>query len=326
MNPLGLRGNASVVNHATRNSFRGLRNTKQVKPMKSNRINQWDQFQSEATGFTLIELLVVIAIIAILAGIMLPALAKAKAKGQGIMCMNNTKQLMIAWRMYSEDGGRDILPFAYAAEGAPNDPTFPYAWTHGILDYNNSNEDNWNWTNTLARGCIWPYTGKQSAIYKCPADKTMVNPTTGPWKGSAIARCRSNSMNSWMGMNAGQWTWFGGPEFRKYLKLSDVIDPGPSRTWVLVDEHPDSLNDGFFCVVMTGYPDPAQTTLPDLPASYHNGACGFSFADGHSEIKKWLDPRTKPPVKRVNTVPNVSQANNKDAVWFWEHTTRRYKN
>ncbi len=130
-------------------------------------------------------------------------------------------------------------------------------------------------------------------------------------------------MNSWMGMNAGQWTWFGGSEFRKYLKMTDLIIPGPSMTWVLVDEHPDSINDGFFCVDMTGYPAAAQAKLPDCPASYHNGACGFAFADGHSEIHKWKDKRTMPPVKK-QTYSAINQANNPDVLWLWEHTTRKY--
>jgi len=90
-----------------------------------------------------------------------------------------------------------------------------------------------------------------------------------------------------------------------------------------VDEHPDSINDGFFVVDMIGYPNLAQATMPDVPASYHNGACGFAFADGHSEIHKWLDPRTKPPIKRT-APPTVSQANSRDVQWFWDHTTRKY--
>ncbi|MBM3882607.1 MAG: type II secretion system protein [Verrucomicrobia bacterium] len=273
-------------------------------------------------GFTLIELLVVIAIIAILAGMLLPALGRAKAKGQGIACMNNTKHLMLAWRMYVDDN-QEKLPFAYAAEGNPSDPNWPYAWVHGILDFNNANTENWNWTNTLAKGAIFSYTGNSPAIYKCPADQSTVKPTSGPWVGQTVKRVRSNSMNSWMGMNAGVHTWFGGPEFRKYLRMSDIIDPGPAKTWVLVDEHPGSMNDGFFCVDMRGYPNPAAAALPDVPASFHNNACGFAFADGHSEIKKWMDRRTMPPFKGA-TLPNVSQANNPDVVWLWEHTTRKY--
>src|ERR1051325_6162558 len=96
--------------------------------------------------------------------------------------------------------------------------------------------------------------------------------------------------------------------------------PAPALAWVLVDEHPDSMNDGFFCVDMNGYPDPKQAKLPDVPASYHNKACGFAFADGHSEIKRWRDSRTMPPVKHTNP-PSVNQADNPDVLWLWEHTT-----
>jgi prepilin-type N-terminal cleavage/methylation domain-containing protein/prepilin-type processing-associated H-X9-DG protein len=274
-------------------------------------------------GFTLIELLVVIAIIAILAGMLLPSLAKAKTKAQGIQCMNNTRQLMLAWRFYVDDN-QDRLPYAYAAEGAPNDPHYPYAWVHGILDYAPGNADNWNWTNTIAKGNIWSYTGRNAEIFKCPADYITVKPSAGPSSGKAIRRCRSNSMNAWCGLNQGDManTWFGDRTFRFYLKLSDMTYPGPTRTWVLVDEHPDSINDGFFCIDMRGYPNLAAAALPDVPASYHNGACGFAFADGHSEIKKWTDPRTMPPVRKV-TYSSVNQANNPDVMWLWEHTTSK---
>ena len=127
-----------------------------------------------------------------------------------------------------------------------------------------------------------------------------------------------------MGMNEGVYTWFGDKVgnryFWKYLKLSDLVDPGPAMTWVLIDEHPDSINDGFFVVDMRGYPNPAQAMLPDFPASYHNKAGGLSFADGHAEIHRWHDPRTMPPV-RHQVVQTVNQKNNQDVVWLWQHTT-----
>jgi prepilin-type N-terminal cleavage/methylation domain-containing protein/prepilin-type processing-associated H-X9-DG protein len=278
--------------------------------------------RSLLSGFTLIELLVVIAIIAILAGLLLPALAKAKTKAQGIMCMNNGRQLMLAWRLYVEEN-RDLLPFAYVDED-PNNKNYPYAWCHGILNYDNGNTQNWDATNTIMKGAVWPYTGNSLKIYKCPADVVRITPSSGPFKGESIQRVRSMSMDAWMGMNQGAYTWFGdqvgGRYFRKYLKMADIIDPGPSLAWVLIDEHPDSINDGFFVVDMRGYPDPGQAKLPDFPASYHNNSGGLSFADGHSEIRRWRDLRTTPPVKHQE-VQTVDQANNQDVIWLWQHTT-----
>ena len=132
-------------------------------------------------------------------------------------------------------------------------------------------------------------------------------------------------MSSWLGGNQGdsQYSWFNDNTFREYRKETDLSDPGPSGTWVLVDEHPSSINDGFFCVVMPGYPNLATTTMPDVPASYHNNACGFSFADGHSEIHKWQDKRTMPLVKQGAPLPSPNQSNNKDIFWLQDHTSRK---
>src|SRR5262245_34987661 len=154
-------------------------------------------------GFTLIELLVVIAIIAILASMLLPALAKAKTKAQGIGCMNNTRQLMLGWRMYAEDNN-DKIPFAYADKGTPNDR---FVWVRGILDWNGGNRSNWDPEEDLRRSPLAPYLGNSFGIFKCPADRSTVKPTSGPNRGQSVPRVRSVSMNSWVGGNQGVHTW-----------------------------------------------------------------------------------------------------------------------
>ena len=275
------------------------------------------RYKSRSKGFTLIELLVVIAIIAILAAMLLPALSKAKIRAQGVGCMNDTHQLMLAWRMYAEDN-REVIPFSYAT-GANK----PYVWVPGILDdANPSANDNWNLDTTVKASLLWPYCGKSPSIWHCPADTSYGIDNTG----KRVPRVRSVSMNNWVGGNGDSAPpyngyWGVGHNFTVYRKTTDMLRPGPAKTFVMLDERQDSINDAYFVTEMNGYPDISQTKIVDYPASYHNRACGFAFADGHSEIHRWLDQRTMPPIT-VQLTLNQPSPNNKDVWWMQDNSTR----
>ena len=277
--------------------------------------------QAGARGFTLVELLVVLAVIATLAALLLPALAEAKARAQATACLNNTRQLALAWHVYAEDNS-ERLPYNLQLAGSPFRTELN--WVNNVMTWDTSS-DNTN-LQTLTEASLGSFVGGNTAAYRCPTDQALspVQKQAG-W----TARIRSYSMNAMVG-DAGDFSTNGfnvnNPVYKQFFKLAQI--PQPTEIFVFLDEQPDSINDGYFLnkvpqdfslAPSSGVPYSVQWT--DLPASYHGGATTFAYADGHAWLHRWRQPAIlQPMLPRAALASAATRANALlDFHWMLQH-------
>ena len=293
---------------------------------QQNQLTNAPRRSSYGYGFTLVELLVVIAVIAILASLLMSALTRTKMRAQGTFCLNNTRQLTLAWKTYSDDRD-DRLPYNLAMNGEgssqPVSSKTNLNWVNDIMDWE-VHLDNIDSTG-ITDASLWPYA-RSLGIYHCPADNVVssVQAAAG-WS----SRIRSYSMNAMVG-DAGAVSDGGrnknNPDYVQFFTMSAISHP--ANIFIFLDEHPDSINDGYFlnkavdinyASSYAGKSSVAQWI--DLPASFHNGGASFSFADGHSESHRWkLDSTKLPPMPDAAGLPrSLSSSDITDFNWVVDH-------
>jgi prepilin-type processing-associated H-X9-DG protein len=276
--------------------------------------------KNREAGFTFVELLVVLATLAVLAVMLLPAIAGTKPNSQAFQCLENLRQLTLGWQIYAEDNSGKLAPNGNQYEPNPPVTSLPdsrilpgaefYQWCPGNMSAYSPIA-----TNLVMAGAIYPYVNTNT-VYKCPADHSSYKfgATTIPHVRSYSMNCYLSPVTEGLTPPAGQWTGVGSMGTRNFFKDTDLIRPGPAMTFVFIEENEYSINDGFFVS------DPSQGNFwQDIPASRHAGSGGLSYADGHTEMKRWTDSKILGRSGPTGQLPGSSSSS--DAAWLEHRAT-----
>ncbi|MEJ0089286.1 MAG: hypothetical protein WDM80_06005 [Limisphaerales bacterium] len=312
-----------------------IQNEKQIQSANPSALV--DRISTNLSGFTRLDLVAVIAVLGVLFLILLPALAKPGVNSKVMQCLNNHRQLCNAWRMYADDNN-DVLLYASTSGGnSGGSETYPnnFAWSGVHMDYNSANLANYDPAYDMQRRPLWTYN-KSIGIYKCPSDLSAIMNLSG----TTVPRILSMAMNLYVGgfapaANSGTLIgtdggWAFAAPYRIFSKSTGLTKPGPAKAFVFIDMRQDSVNWGNFMQDMSGYNPVAPTSwsFSDIPGMYHDKAASLSFADGHTEMKRWLDARTTPPLAPAGTTLDqqgfsyaATGKNNQDVYWLQDHST-----
>jgi prepilin-type processing-associated H-X9-DG protein len=277
---------------------------------------------TDPNAFTTLDLAVTMAVLTVLLCLHLSSMANSSNTTRHAQCANNLRLLTSGWDQHAADNQDQLIgaaPWTFQ-----NRPIEDWTGSHWLTLNNPRDANNWD-TATIRKSPLFAYVGNSDA-WVCPSDPSSAQLPSG-------VNVRSYALNGWVGGPA--WlasgaSWPGGSGYnigwRVYRSKSDFITPGPANTFVFIDERPDSLNDGYFAVDMKGFPDePGFWTMVDFPGHFHLNGANFSFADGHVDLVRWIDPRSVPRYRGTDITLNVASPNNPDVFRIQQMSTRYYK-